>query len=103
MQELQYSREQLEELCRRYHVRKLSVFGSFLRGDAHTSSDLDLLVEFEPDKTPGYDYFTFQRELASLFNRVVDLNTAGFLSKRFRQQVINDAQPIYIGERSRVH
>lgn len=95
MLNLSYSREQLEELCRRYHVSKLSVFGSTLRGEAGPDSDLDLLVEFEKGKTPGYPFFTLQRELSGLFQKPVDLNTAGFLGRRFRDDIIRDAKPIY--------
>lgn len=95
MQELQYSREQLEELCRRYHVRKLSVFGSTLRQEATPDSDLDLLVEFEPGQKPGWEYFDLQDALSSIFGKAVDLNTAEFLSEKFRQRVIDDAALIY--------
>jgi uncharacterized protein len=95
MLNLTYSREQLEELCRQYHVSKLSVFGSTLRGEAMPDSDLDLLVEFEAGKTPGYPFFTLQRELSAVFRKPVDLNTAGFLGRRFREEIIRDAKPIY--------
>lgn len=95
MQDLTYSRQHLEELCRRFHVSRLSVFGSTLRGEARPDSDLDLLVEFEPGKTPGYPFFTLQRELSGLFAKAVDLNTAGFLGRRFRDDILRDARPIY--------
>jgi hypothetical protein len=95
MMDLQYSREKLEELCRRYHVRKLSVFGSRLRGDHRADSDLDLLVEFGPGKKPGLEYVDLQESLATLFGRKVDLNTAEFLNRRIRQNVIDEASMLY--------
>jgi predicted nucleotidyltransferase len=95
MMNLTYSREQLEELCRRYHVSKLSVFGSTLRGEAGPDSDLDLLVEFEAGKKPGLDYFDLQDGLAAIFGRVVDLNTPEFINHRFRQTVMHEAAMLY--------
>jgi uncharacterized protein len=96
MQDLQYSRDQLEDLCRRFHVKKLSVFGSTLRGEAKPDSDLDLLVEFEPGKKPGYQFFALQGKLSELFNKQVDLNTAEFLGHRFRQEIVEHAQSLYV-------
>jgi predicted nucleotidyltransferase len=96
MLDLQYSREQLEELCRRFHVKKLSVFGSTLRGEARPDSDLDLLVEFEAGKKPGYQFFALQQYLSELFNKQVDLNTAEFLGRRFRQEIIDHAKSLYV-------
>ena len=93
--DLQYSREKLEELCRRYHVRKLSVFGSRLRGDNREDSDLDLLVEFESGKKPGLEYIDLQESLALLFGRRVDLNTPEFLNHRFRRAVMEEAAMLY--------
>lgn len=91
----QDKKNRLNALCREYHVAKLSVFGSRLRGDDTEESDLDLLVEFEPGRTPGLKYFRFERELAELFKLKVDLNTPGFLSPYFRSDVEQSAQAIY--------
>lgn len=87
--------DELGAVCRKYHIRKLAIFGSALRGDFRSESDLDLLVEFEPGTKIGLDFITLQDELSALFGRAVDLNTAGFLSPHFRQKVLNTAQVIY--------
>src|SRR5688572_4237201 len=79
MLNLPHSREKLEELCRRYHVNKLLVFGSRARGDERPDSDLDLLVEFEAGRTPGWEFFTLERELAKIFQTKVELTTFGGL------------------------
>jgi predicted nucleotidyltransferase len=89
------SRSELEALCHKYHVRKLSLFGSALRDDFRVDSDLDILVEFEPNARIGLDFITLQEELSALFGRSVDLNTAGFLSRHFRQKAVDSAQVLY--------
>lgn len=82
--------------CQRYHIRKLALFGSVLRDDFNPDSDVDVLIEFEPGKT--VDFFTFsdmQDELSEMLGYVVDLNTPGFLSRYFRDQVVANAQVLY--------
>src|SRR5947207_2650729 len=95
MQKLTVDREKLEALCREYHVRRLAVFGSVLHGTDTAGSDLDLLVEFDPESTPGWELFKLQDELSYLFGQTVDLNTPGFLSRYFREQVVASAQTLY--------
>jgi predicted nucleotidyltransferase len=88
--------EALAELCRRYHVARLSFFGSVLRGDFGPESDVDVLVEFLPGRTPGLAFFRLQDELARLFGRRVDLHTPRFLSRYFRDQVMREAEAQYV-------
>ena len=92
----EFNSNDLRELCERYHVQRLAVFGSFAHGNARPDSDLDILIEFEDGKTPGLRFFTLQRELSELFGRDVDLNTAGFLSRHFRDDALREAQDIYV-------
>ncbi|WP_083637023.1 nucleotidyltransferase domain-containing protein [Leptolyngbya sp. 'hensonii'] len=66
-------------------MRKLSLFGSVLRGDFKPDSDIDVLVEFEPGKTPGFAIVTMQQELSELLGgRAVDLRTPQELSRYIR-------------------
>ena len=88
--------KKLAEFCRKNHIRKLAFFGSVLRDDFSPSSDIDVLVEFEKGKTPGLAFFGMQTELEKILRRKVDLNTPGFLSKYFRDQVIREAQVQYV-------
>ena len=98
MQPLNYNQNQLESLCRAYHVRRLALYGSVLRGEDTPTSDLDLLVEFEPNHGVGFfELAKLERSLSELFDRKVDLNTPGFLNKAFRADVQQHAQPIYAG------
>ncbi len=82
----------LEAFCRRHHVRRLALFGSVLRDDFGPESDVDILVEFEPGHVPGFAFFDLQDELSRLVGRRVDLNTPGFLSPYFRDDVIREAE-----------
>jgi len=87
--------EQIAAFCRRHSIRRLSLFGSVLRDDFGTDSDIDVLVEFEPGQTPGLTFFALQEELESIFGRRVDLNTRAFLSKYFRDEVLREAEIQY--------
>ncbi len=87
--------EQIEQLCRQYHIKKLALFGSVLRDDFGPDSDVDVLVEFEEGYTPGFDFFVIQEDLAELIGRSVDLHTPGFLSPYFREEVQELAEVQY--------
>lgn len=88
-------RERIAEFCRRNHIRRLAFFGSVLREDFTPDSDVDVLVEFEEGKTPGFAFFVMQDELSEILGRKVDLNTPGFLSDYFRGRVLDEAQTLY--------
>jgi predicted nucleotidyltransferase len=82
-------------LCRRWHIRRLALFGSVLRDDHRSDSDIDVLVEFEPGHVPGFGFITIQDELTEIFGRQVDLNTPSTLSKYFRDDVLDRAKTLY--------
>ncbi len=86
----------LAAFSHRHRIRRLALFGSALRDDFRPDSDLDILVEFEPDARVGLSFFAMQRELAGLLGRVVDLNTPAFLSPYFREQVMAEAEDLYV-------
>ncbi len=88
-------RARITGFCRRHHIKKLSLFGSVLT-DAFTSdSDIDVLVEFEPGHTPGWDIVTVENELSSILGRKADLHTKDDLSRYFRDKVVREAQVQY--------
>ena len=91
-------RDRIAAFCRKHHIRKLAFFGSVLRENFGPESDLDILVEFVPGRTPGLDFFTIEEELSKLLGRKVDLNTPQFLSRYFRDQVAAEAQVEYAEE-----
>lgn len=87
---------ELESFCKRYHILRLSLFGSVLREDFGPESDIDVLVEFEPGTRVGYfTLVTIQNELAELLGREVDLLTPGALNPRFRREVMAGAEVVY--------
>ncbi len=94
---IQIDQNSLRAFCRSNHIRKLSLFGSVLRNDFRPDSDIDILVEFEPDHTPGLLAIArMERELSQLFGcRRVDLRTPQDLSRYFRQDVLAKAQVQY--------
>ena len=95
--QLSVDAEALAQLCRRHHIRKLSLFGSVLAGTARLESDIDLLVEFEPGQAPGLlGLAEIEAELSALLGgRRVDLRTAQDLSQHFRDQVLRTAEVQY--------
>ena len=93
---ISFDRERLEQICRRYAIRRLAFFGSVLRGDFAPTSDVDVLVEFEPGRTPGLAFFSLQAELGELLRRKVDLHTPSSLSQYFREDVLREAEPLYV-------
>jgi len=88
-------KEAIIVFCRRYHIRRLALFGSVLREDFSNESDVDVLVEFEEGQSPGLRFFTMERELSEMLGRTVDLNTPGFLSRHFRDDVLRQAEVYY--------
>jgi len=85
----------LAQFCERNGVRRLAIFGSALRNDFCPDSDVDVLIEFEPGRTPGLSFFSMQDELSGLFRRTVDLHTPSSLSRYFRDQVLAEAEDQY--------
>jgi predicted nucleotidyltransferase len=88
---LEIPKDALADFCRRHGVRRLSLFGSILRDDFQPDSDIDVLVEFHPGTRVGLRFFAMERELSQLLGRKVDLNTPGFLSRYFRDEVLQEA------------
>ncbi|MBW4691846.1 MAG: nucleotidyltransferase family protein [Lyngbya sp. HA4199-MV5] len=92
---------QIAVLCDRWHIQKLSLFGSVLRDDFAPHSDIDILVEFEASFTPGFfKLHQIQEELSELFeNRPIDLVTPKFLNHRIRDRVLTEAEVCYVAKR----
>ena len=94
--QIEVSKGVIAAFCRQHRIRKLAFFGSVLREDFASESDIDVLVEFEPGARVGLIGFAgIENELSRLLGRKVDLNTVGFLSPYFREQVLRDAETAY--------
>ncbi len=86
----------IAEFCRRHRVRSLSLFGSVLREDFDTDSDVDVLVEFESDAQVGFIAMSrMQRELSALLGRPVDLVPRDGLKPIIREAVLSSAEELY--------
>ena len=98
MGRIDVSEAELAPICRRHRIRKLSLFGSQLKGTARPDSDVDLLVEFLPDARPTYfDLANIEIELSVLLDgRKVDLRTPAELSRYFRDQVQRESEELYV-------
>lgn len=84
--------ELITEFCRRNHIRKLSLFGSVLTPRFRPDSDVDVLVEFEPEHIPSlFDVVRMEREISAVLGRKADLRTPEDISRRFRDEVVASA------------
>jgi predicted nucleotidyltransferase len=93
-------REELRELCRRYHVRRLDLFGSAARGDfVPARSDLDFLVEFDsraPEALSLKSFFGLKESLEALFGRSVDLVEPGAMRNPYLKASIESSrEPVF--------
>ena len=89
-------KNELTSFCKANKIKKLSLFGSYLKDTAKFDSDIDFLVEFEIDSEYGLlDVSRIQRELSEILGRKVDLRTPEELSRYFRDSVIREAQIKY--------
>jgi predicted nucleotidyltransferase len=93
---LEVSTEQIADICRRYRISELSIFGSVLRDDFRPDSDIDVLVEFEPDVRIGFiGLGRLAQELEAAFGRRVDLGTKRSLREALRDEILASAQVLY--------
>ena len=93
---LKVSKKKIEDFCKKHHIRKLSLFGSVLRDDFRSDSDVDVLVEFDPNHIPGLIRLAgMEFELSEILGRTVDIRTAQDLSRYFRQEVLHSAEVQY--------
>jgi predicted nucleotidyltransferase len=89
-------RKEIADFCRRNHIQRLALFGSVLRGDATPESDIDFLVEFDPEHVPGLIKLAgMELELSALLGRKADMRTPQDLSRYFRQEVCDTAEVQY--------
>ena len=86
-------RQEITAFCQRNHIRRLALFGSVLRDDFGPASDVDVLVEFQPEHVPGLIGLAgMEIELSELLGgRKVDLNTPGFFRPALRAAILNEA------------
>lgn len=91
------SKEKIAEFCQMHHIRKLSLFGSVLREDFRRDSDVDVLVEFDPDHVPGFPrLYDREQHLSRLLGGAhIDLVTEKFLNRRIRERILAEAEVLF--------
>jgi predicted nucleotidyltransferase len=98
IEQIELRREELRGLCRRFHVRRLDLFGSAARGDFNPEhSDLDFLVEFDrehPEALSFSAYFDFKEALEALFGREVDLVEPGAVRNPYLKASIDASREL---------
>ncbi|MDE2853154.1 MAG: nucleotidyltransferase domain-containing protein [Chloroflexota bacterium] len=90
--------DDIRKYCKRQPIRRLSVFGSAIRGDMRPDSDIDLLVEYRVEAKVGMEFFQHMVDLGKIIGREVDLRTPQDLSRYFRQAICEEAIPIFENE-----
>ena len=92
-------KEEIAAFCRRHHIQRMALFGSVLRDDFTPESDIDVLVEFAPGKTPGLAFITMQDELSEIFGQRVDMHTFSGIERSrnwvLRKEILNSAEIQY--------
>lgn len=92
---LEIDGDRLADICERWHVTELSLFGSVLRDDFGSDSDIDLLYEFEDGHTPGWAIVDLAAELEALFGRRVDLVGRRSVHWLIRDEVLTQARSLH--------
>ena len=97
--QLTFDQDRLAEICRRYRVAKLELFGSRARGTARPDSDVDLLVTFEEGYTPGLEFIELAEALEQAFHHDVDLLTRASIERSSnpyrRQNILSTVEAVY--------
>jgi len=93
---IEVDRQSIARFCRRDGIRRPSFFGSVLHDDFGPDSDVDVLVEFEPDAAVGlFEFVDLQQEMSEFVGREVDVHTPASLSHFFRDEVVSSAEVAY--------
>lgn len=85
----------IREYFRSKPIRKAYVFGSYARGEANEMSDIDLMVELEPDAKMGFSFFGLAPDLMEKLGKKVDLTTVDGFSPYVVENVMKDRELIY--------
>jgi predicted nucleotidyltransferase len=87
---------ELAEICRRYQVGELALFGSAARGEMRTDSDVDMLVDYLPAARPSlFELIKLKDELSDLLGRRVDLGVKRALKQRYKDHILAEAHVVY--------
>jgi uncharacterized protein len=89
-------KDKIAKFCKKNYISTMSLFGSILTDHFNSNSDVDFLVEFQPEHIPTlFDIVNMEEELSNIIGRHADLRTAKGISRYFRDDVVATAQRIY--------
>ncbi|MFW6137046.1 MAG: nucleotidyltransferase family protein [Candidatus Aminicenantaceae bacterium] len=96
--EITIQKDKIAKFCKKHHINQLSIYGSALRDDFKPESDIDVLIEFDPNHVPSFfKLFEMEAELSVIFGgRKVDSRTPQDLSRYFRDKVMEEAESQYV-------
>jgi uncharacterized protein len=90
---LSYLKDNKDRLLHDYHLTRIGLFGSMARGEQNDSSDIDLVVEFEPDKPDLYTLkLKLKEEIQSKFERQVDICRLKYIKPIFKNQIQSEVK-----------
>jgi uncharacterized protein len=90
-------KDKIEKFCQKNYIKKMSLFGSVLTDHFHSKSDVDFLVEFQPEHIPTlFDVVNMEEELSNIIGCHADVKTANGISRYFREDVVARAKSIYV-------
>jgi len=90
------TKEQIAEFCQKNHIKKFAFFGSVLRDDFRSDSDIDILIDLDYNVPIGLmEIAGMEIELSKMIGREVDLSTPDDLSDYFRDKVLTQAEALY--------
>ena len=95
MEDLRIDASRLAELCRRYGIARLEVFGSVARGEQRPDSNVDLLYTLEGGRALGWEVEDLVESLTEVFHRPVDLVSRRSLHPMIRDRVMAEAKTLY--------
>lgn len=100
VKDIEIPTEKIKQLCQKYHINKFALFGSVLRDDFNINSDIDVLVEFEPEHIPGFiKLHQIQEEISRIFNgREIDLVTPKFLNYQIKDKILAEMEVYYVAK-----
>ncbi len=98
--QINISEQAISDFCKRWHIEDLALFGSVVREDFNSDSDVDVLISLPPDVFPSVtEWLAMIRELSSIFGRPVDLLTRATVERDhnslFKASVLNSTQTMY--------
>ncbi len=94
---IDYTESDLIQLCRKWQVKKLSLFGSAVRDDFHADSDVDVAIEFDPkSEWDLWEFYKVREELKQLFGRQVDLiELEGVINPIRKRNILKSLEVVY--------